>query len=443
MKTSVMFGAALAALLAGGAVARAETVAITGGTVYPVAGPKIANGTVVIRDGRIAAVGARVPVPAGARIIDARGKIVTPGLINAYTQLGLAEVGAERSTHNDRAHDVVAADFRAWEGVFSRSAYIASTREDGITSVGVMPSGRFVAGQGAVLDLTDGVASEMLRRGPVGMVATVETNGFNGGDQDEATDDETAGPGGDVPPPASRAEAFAQLREVLGDARWYAAHRTRYDAGASRALSASRVALEAMIPVAQGRQPLLLSANRVDDIDAAMRLAREENVRVVIVGGEEAWELAPRLAAAHVAVLAGAMNNIPQTFDMLAARQDNVALLRRAGVQVAIVGNGGGDEQVFNARNIRYEAGNAVAYGLSHDEALRAVTLGPAAIFGVADHVGTLAPGMDANVVVWSGDPFEFSTNAEHVFVRGREYRDRSREDELTGRYRRLPAGGS
>ena len=129
--------AVLAAQFGAAAAASAETVAITGGTVYPVSGPKIAGGTVVIRDGRIAAVGANVRVPAGARVIDARGKTVTPGLINAQTQLGLVEVDGERATRNIRASGLVNADFRPWEGFFSESAYIASTREDGVTTVGI------------------------------------------------------------------------------------------------------------------------------------------------------------------------------------------------------------------------------------------------------------------------------------------------------------------
>jgi imidazolonepropionase-like amidohydrolase len=115
--------------------------------------------------------------------------------------------------------------------------------------------------------------------------------------------------------------------------------------------------------------------------------------------------------------------------------------LRAAGVTVVLVGNtGGGDDDVgFNARNIRYEAGNAVAYGLSHDDALRAITLAPATVFGVADRIGALTPGRDANLVIWSGDPFEFSSVAEHVFVKGREIDDRSRQDELIDRYKTLP----
>jgi imidazolonepropionase-like amidohydrolase len=151
--------------------------------------------------------------------------------------------------------------------------------------------------------------------------------------------------------------------------------------------------------------------------------------------------MADRLAAAHIPVLTGAMNNIPSGFASLGQRQENAALLNKAGVAVALIGNaGGGDEEAFNVRNLKQEAGNAVAYGLAWENALRAVTLTPAEVFGVSDRVGSLQPGREANVVVWSGDPFEFSTRAEHVFVRGREYRDKTRQDLLMERYRNLPS---
>jgi imidazolonepropionase-like amidohydrolase len=435
--------AVLAALLGTSAVASAEIVAITGGTVYPVSGPRIANGTVVLSNGRITAVGgASTAIPAGARRIDARGKTVTPGFINAQTQLGLVEVGAEASTRNLRARGLVNADFQPWEGFFSESAYIAAAREDGVTTVGVFPTGGLVSGQAAAMDLADGTAAEMVRKAPVGMVASVLTGPRFNSDVDETAGNPNTANGGELSaPPASRAEALAALREVLADARFYATRHDKYDAGTLRGLIASRRALAALLPVVQGREPLIVEADRVDDIDAMVRFARAEGIRLVITGGAEAWKIAPRIAAAHVAVLTGAMNNIPENFDRLNQRQENAALLRRAGVEVALVGNAGGgaDEETFNVRNVKYEAGNAVAYGMSHDDALRAVTLGPATILGIADRVGALAPGKDANVVVWSGDPFEFSTNVEHVFVRGREYRDRSRQDELTARYRRLP----
>jgi imidazolonepropionase-like amidohydrolase len=171
-----------------------------------------------------------------------------------------------------------------------------------------------------------------------------------------------------------------------------------------------------------------------------MRIARDFNVKLIIGGGAEAWMMADRLAAAKIPVLTGAMNNIPNGFASLGTRQENAGLLRKAGVAVALIGNaGGGDEEAFNVRNLKQEAGNAVAYGMTWDDALRAVTMAPAEFFGVADRVGSLQPGREGNVVVWSGDPFEFTTRVEHVFVRGHEYHDKTRQDLLTERYRNLP----
>jgi imidazolonepropionase-like amidohydrolase len=424
------------------AATRAETVAITGGTVYPVAGPRIPNGTVVIANGVITAVGAHVAIPAGARRIDARGKIVTPGLINAVTTVGIVEVQEERAANNASAKGAISAAFRPWDGFFSESAMIPSTREEGITTVGIMPFGSFVAGQAAFVDLGRGTAHDMLRKGPVAVVTSFGGPSGGGGDRDEtAGTPDTAGGNAIDGAPASRGEGIGRLRSLFADARFYEAHRTAYDEGRARTLAASRDDLEALLPVVHGRLPLVIEADRVDDIDDAIRFGADEHVHVIVAGGAEAWRIAARLAAAHVPVLAGAMNNIPASFDQLNQRQDNLALLRAAGVTVVLVGNtGGGDDDVgFNARNIRYEAGNAVAYGLSHDDALRAITLAPATVFGVADRIGALTPGRDANLVIWSGDPFEFSSVAEHVFVKGREIDDRSRQDELIDRYKTLP----
>jgi imidazolonepropionase-like amidohydrolase len=417
---------ALAFVLAAACVAQAagaQTVAITGGTVYPVSGPKIENGTVLIRDGKIAAVGANVAVPADAQRIDATGKWVTPGLIDAVTQLGVVEVGAVGETRDFSSSgggDGIAAAFTVWTGLNPASVLLAPARNDGITTVGVFPAGGLVAGQAAVIDLAPGPAAEMVRRAPVGMVAGMTPGGGQGG-------------------PESRGELLLRLRELLADTRAYAANKAAYDRNQSRELAASRADLEAMIPVVEGRLPLLVQADRASDILAALRLADDFDLKLVITGGTEAWQVADRLAAANVPVITGAMNNIPYSFAMLGARQENVALLRRAGVRVALMGNGGGDEEAFNVRNVRYEAGNAVAYGASWDDALRAVTLAPAELFGVADRVGTLAVGRDANVVVWSGDPFEFATTADVVLIGGRDVRSTSRQQLLMERYKTLP----
>ena len=419
------FTYALLAAVAAAPALPAQTIAITGGTVYPVSGPRIENGTVLIRDGRIAAVGRDVAIPAGAQRIDATGKWVTPGIINAATQLGVVEVGAVAETRDVSAtgRDGIAAAFTVWDGFNPASVLLAPARNAGITTVGVIPGGGLIAGQAAMVDLVDGTVTDMVRRAPVAMVATMVPPGAG---------IEGGGPG-------SRGELTVRLRELIADVRAYARNRAAYDRNETRELAASRADLEALIPVVEGRLPLLVQADRASDIEAALRMAREFGLRIMIGGGAEAWMVADRLAAARVPVLTGAMNNIPTSFLSLGSRQESVGLLRRAGVQVVVIGNGGGGEETFNVRNVRYEAGNAVAYGASWDDALRAVTLTPAEVFGIADRVGSLAAGKDANVVVWSGDPFEFATMPEHVFIRGRSVMGPTRQDMLMERYRTLP----
>jgi imidazolonepropionase-like amidohydrolase len=402
--------------------AAAQTIAITGGKVYPVSGPVIENGTVIITNGKIAAVGANVPIPAGAQRIDATGKIVTPGFIDAFTQLGVQEVAAVNDTRDAsaRGKDNIAASFTVWEGLNPNSVLLAPARKEGITSVVVVPNGGLVSGQAAFVDLVPGTMTDMIIRAPVAMVAEIG-NPLQVGLE-------------------SRGEVIGKLRELLDDTKFFQTHREAFDRAATRPFSASRLDLQAMIPVVEGRLPLLVAVNRASDIDAAMRLARDYNVKLMISSAAEGWMLADRIAAARIPVLTGAMNNIPDNFATLGQRQENAALLRKAGVQVALIGNGGGDEEAFNVRNLKVEAGNAVSYGMTWDDALRAVTLAPAEFFGAADRVGALKPGLEGNVVIWSGDPFEFTTRAEHVFVRGREYTEKTRQDLLVQRYRNLPA---
>jgi len=410
------------ALASTAATLNAQTIAITGGKVYPVSGPVIENGTVIITNGRISAVGANVPIPAGAQRIDATGKIVTPGFVNSATQLGVQEIAQVSDTRDmtARGKDNIAAAFTVWEGLNPNSVMMAPARKEGVTSFVVVPTGGLIAGQAALVDVVPGTTTDMIIRAPVAMVA-------------EVGDPQSAGLN-------SRGELIVKLREVLEDTRYFQSHRDAFDRAQTRPFSASRLDLQALIPVIEGRLPLLVTVDREADIDAAMRLARDYNVKLMIGGGAEAWMMADKLAAAHIPILTGAENNIPAGFAALGQRQENAGLLRKAGVEVALIGNaGGGDEEAFNVRNLRQEAGNAVSYGMTWDDALRAVTLAPAEFFGAADRVGSLQPGREGNVVVWSGDPFEFATRAEHVFVRGREYHEKTRQDLLIERYRNLP----
>ena len=311
----------------------------------------------------------------------------------------------------------VAASFNAWEGMNPASTFIPATRKDGITTAMVAPTaGNIISGRAAIVDLNGATVASMLVKAPVAMVAEL-TQGTE-----------------------ARGEQYAHLRTILSDAKVYALRKVAYDNGAIRQLAASREDLEALAPVVAGTMPLIVTANRVSDIRAALGIAKQFGLKLVIEGGAEAWEAAKELSAALVPVMAGAMNNIPNSFSSLGHRQENLAILKEAGVQVIIIGDGGGlGEDNYNARNVRYEAGNAVAYGMKWDDALKAITMAPAEVFGVADRIGSLQPGREGDVVVWSGDPFEFATVAEHVYVRGVENLERTRQDELTDKYKKKP----
>jgi len=393
----------------------AQTIAVTGGIVYPVSGPKMDNATVLIRDGRIVAVGPGVSVPGDATRIDARGKWVTPGLIDGGTQLGLTEISAVNATNEGalRGSDVAAA-FNVAEGINPASTLIPVTRIEGVTTTLAAPASGWISGQAVLIDLDGATIEQMLVRSPVGIVVDLSEGSKSAG-------------GG------SRAGVAQRLRRVFSDALEYSRRRTEYTRAQMQQLAAPAADLEALLPVLRDQLPLIAFANRRSDIETALRIGREFKLKLILAGAQEAWMLAPQLAAAGVPVLVQPLDNIP-SYDALGVRYENAAVLAKAGVKVALL-----ETDTHNARDLRQQAGNAVSYGMTWDQALRAVTLSPAEIFGVGDRYGSLEAGKVANVVVWSGDPFEFTTAVEHVFIRGKEIPLRSRQTELVERYKTLP----
>jgi imidazolonepropionase-like amidohydrolase len=404
------------AVVLAAAPSAADTIAIVGGKVFPVSGPPVENGTVVIVDGRISAVGVNVAVPSGARRIDARGKWVTPGLVHGSTTLGVVEVDGVSDTNDASAKGDrgVAAGFRVWDAFNPASMLWAPAREDGVTQAVVIPGRGLIAGQAALVDTLEAPATEMIRKAPVAMLADITDRG-----PVEAS---------------SRGELLLRLRELLDDAKLFAEKPTAFEGNQLRTLATGRIHLEALKPVVSGTLPLLVRVNRAADIERVFALARDYRLRVGILGGAEAWQVAGDLASADVPVLTGGLTDLPEDFDQLGATLENPARLRKAGVKVVITTGG---ENTFRVRTVRQHAGNAVANGLAWDEALRAVTLAPAEVFGASDAIGSLQPGRDGSVVVWDGDPFELSTRVVHVFVRGRESNATSREELLVERYRR------
>lgn len=409
-------GLAVAVLAASAAIlvpvpGAAQTVAVTGGTVHTMDGAALEDATVLVRDGTIAAVGTDVEVPADARTIDASGRVVTPGLVDASTQIGLVEVGAVGETRDyAMGGDEVTAAFDVRDGINPRSTLVDVNRLGGVTTVLARPAGGLVSGQAAVVDLAGASVGQMMVEPRAAMMAAY------GGDDD-----------------GSRGEASLRLREVLDDARFWAENREAYRRGGSRPLSHSRLDLEALQPVLDGRMPLVVRVHRASDIEAVLRIAEEYGIDLVVEGGAEAWLVADALAEADVPVVLKPLTNLPAGFDRLGARFDNAALLREAGVRVVI-----STFDAHNVRNLPREAGNAVRFGMPWEDALRAVTIEPARVLGIDDRYGSLAPGKVANLVVWSGDPFELTTSAEVVMIRGRVVPEDSRQRRLLERYRTL-----
>ena len=405
--------AILLALLAGSpSIAVGQDLAVTGGTVHTATGEVLEGATVLIRDGIITAVGHDIEVPAGVPTVDATGRVVTPGLIDATTSLGLVEVGMVSSTVDTRLEgDPVRAAFDVVDGINPRSILIPVNRAAGLTTVLSAPGGGLIAGQAAIIDLAGSSVDEMIVRPRAAMVASYSAGAAGG----------------------ARGGASLRLREVLDDARFWRENQAAFSAGGTRELAASRLDLEALGPVLDGETPLVVGVHRASDIESVLRIADEYGLDLVISGGEEAWLVADRIAAAGVPVLLKPLTNSPGGFDRLGSRFDNAMMLERAGVDVII-----GSFNSHNARWLLQEAGNAVRFGLPWDVALRAVTLAPAQALGIGDRYGSLEPGKVGNLVVWTGDPFELSTRAEAVVIRGAVTSLDHRQLELFRRYREL-----
>ena len=421
---------------------RALAIAFALGTAAPVAAQSIAiinadawtmesagrvrDATIVIADGRIVSVTAGGTAPAGSAVIDAGGKPVTPGLVSGATQIGLVEVAASDDTRDQASLDDRNAGLDVSRALNGNSTLVDLARADGITRALIHPAPSRSApfsGEPAIARLRDGV--DILDRAEVAIYAVI-----GGGAWDKV---------------GSRAQQWTLLRKALTDATLAAAKQEGKAKGSGKDRDRRRGpppgrggrhgAEELIRSVVAGQAPLAIQTHRESDIRQAIQLANDFSVRVIVVGGTEAWRAADALAAARIAVVLDPQANLPATFDQLGVRQDNAAILARAGVPIAFGLAGGPIHMTYNAgMALREGAGIAVANGLPYAEALRAVTVSPLAIWGRGG--GTLAPGSEADLVVWDGDPLEPSTNAVSVIIEGRVASNRSRQDLLAERYR-------
>ena len=449
-----MIRSAIAALLLlTTAPVAAQTIAIINGTVATGEGTDpIQGATVVIRDGKVVGAGQGVRVPADAQVIDASGKWVTPGIVAGFSGLGLADVSGGAGGANDS---------RARNGPFSAAIDvvpainplyqpIAVNRNDGVTRAIVAPDAakNIFAGQGAVIDT--GADMNPITRARVFQFVELGENGA-----------EQAG--------GSRASAYVLFHNALREARElqrYAGplsasgaapdarnqptvlnpNESRIygpDARRSEDVLLTRFDAAALVPVLQGRQYLAVHVERASDILNVLGLKREfPSLKIILVGATEGWLVANDIARSGVPVIASPVNDLPESFEQLAATQSNVGRMQAAGVNVSI-GMGGDSHMLFNERQY---AGNLVALtkipgatGLTWGQAFEAITSGPAKAIGMGGQIGSLTAGAHGDVVIWSGDPLDPRTAAEQVYIDGVQQPLQTHQTRLLDRYRYLP----
>jgi imidazolonepropionase-like amidohydrolase len=401
--------------------ARAETIAIVHAKAWTLtAETPTENATVIVSDGKIAAVAADGAAPAGARVIDAKGRPLTPGLVHPATHLGLLEVSAATDTVDTGTKAAsLGADFNVQYAINPNSALVQLARADGVTRAVSYPvrSGKPpFTGMGALLRFGD--SGDVVESGGAGVFVSI---GNHRGEGD-----------------GSRAAQWELLRHALDAAK--TAARPATGPASTNATSKPDPEVLALEPVLNGKVPLAISTNRESDIRQAIKLATDYSLHVVIIGGTDAWMIKHALAAAKIPVIVDPQDNLPANFDQLGARLDNAALLHEAGVTVATAVLSGIHQSYNAGESLREGAGLAVANGLPYIDALRSITVVPAEIWGIAGRCGTIAPGKDGDLVLWDGDPLEPSSAAVTVLVAGKEVSLVTRQKELRDRY--LPKAG-
>lgn len=398
-------------------------IAVVNATIHPVSSPPIESGTILFDKGKIVAVGKNVAIPQGAEVIDASGKHVYPGLISPDTYIGLTEIGAVRASRDFAETGQINPNVRAEVAVNPESEIIPVTRANGITTFVTAPRGGIISGLSAVM-MSDGWTwEEMTLKAPAALCvqwpAMVPRRGWWITQSEEEQKKE-------------RDKALKELADAFRDAR---AYMTAKKAEQQKGIPYHNVDLrwEAMIPVLERKVPVVVTATEVQQIQAAVAWAQRENVKLIIKGGHDAWRVTDLLKKHDVPVLAGGIHRLPaRRFEKYDEPFTLPKKLFDAGIRFAIIT----EDEAPHERNLPYQAAQAAAYGLPKDEALKAITLYPAQIFGVDDRIGSLEVGKDATLIVTTGDPLEIVTQVEMEFIQGRKIDLTSKHTMLYEKYK-------
>lgn len=400
-----------------------KPIALIGATVHTVSGSVIENGTIVFDKGKITAVGTNVSIPADADQINLRGKHVYPGLIDAYNSLGLAEVPLGAPGTVDVAEvGQINPNVRVEVSINPETEHIPVARSGGITVVGVKPGGGLISGLSAAIMMDGWTWEDLTLRGGIGLIVNWPSMVYAPSPFFQQSKEDWQ---------KQRDTQLKAIRDAFASARAYmVAKQAKGQKGIPTHDTDPR--WEAMIPVLQGKIPVVVNANELSQIQAAITWAEQESVKLVIAGGKESWKVADQLKAKDIPVIVTDIQNVGRRWEDYDVVFSLPKKLFDAGVRFCITGDGGGS----NSRNVPHHAANAAAYGLPKDEALKSVTLYPAQILGIADKVGSLEIGKDATLIVTNGDPLEIETNVEQEFIQGKKIDLRDKHKHLYEKYK-------
>jgi imidazolonepropionase-like amidohydrolase len=392
--------------------AKTGTFALTNANIQTVTNGVISNGTVVISGGKITDLGAGVQAPSGATVIDCKGMWIYPGMIDAGTHIGLLEIGQIAQASDERESGQLVPQMKALTAINPNSAVIPVTRVSGVTTVLTVPDGGLIPGTAALVNL-HGYVPDQMYAGFEGVVVNFPNTGRRGFN-DRRTEEDIK---------KATEKSLALLSDTWDKAVQYA----KLDS-ATKGKKEYYPEMQALSPVVRGERALIIEVNAAKDITAALKWIGDKKVKKVVLSGvAEGWRVADEIAKAGIPVLAGPVLAIPsREYDKYDKAYANPGLMKKAGVKVALKTN-----ETENVRNLPYHAGFAATYGMGKEDALKAVTIVPAEIFGVAAQMGSIEKGKDATLFICDGDPFETKTQVKEVFINGWQMPMTSRQTEL------------
>lgn len=406
--------------------------ALVGATLHPVSADPVPNGVLLIKDGKIAALGgADTPIPNGVKTVDLKGLDVWPGMIDAGNVVGLYEIASLRETQDASDTAQFQPELKASTALHPDSEIIPVTRANGITSLYVMPGGGSISGQGALVALDGWVPSEMVIVDNLAVTVNVPAWVSSDPDQRGRMFGQMSG-GGD--PARSRKDRIEAIKDQFKQALEY--DRVMAEAAKRKQIKVPDPRMAALLPYAKGEKPVIFKADKRGEILDAIKIAQELKLKAIVSGGAEAWKVAEQLKAAKMPVLvAGTLKMPSNSADPYDAPYSNPARLHEAGVTFAIKSGASGTDTATSSRNLPFEAAMAVAYGLPEDEGVKAVTLHPAQVLGVADKLGSLDPGKRADLVITAGHLLQPTTVVKGLYLGGKPLKPESKHTRLYETY--------